>query len=76
MKKIFYYCDAYVPEKKKPTYKVIPNKKTGVFGQCRCNTVDPVELVPYPKKSCNVQFTGKFLGKYNVMAKKSQCGKF
>ena len=72
MKKIFYFCDVFVPDKAKRFYKKISNKKTGVFGQCKCNPNG--QLIPYPQKTCSITFAGKFLGKYGVMAKKSQCG--
>ena len=73
MKKMFYFCDVYLPNKTMKFYKKISNKKMGVFGQCKCQTNG--NFVPYPQKTCQIKFAGKFLGKYGEMAQKSRCGK-
>ena len=71
-KKIFYACDTYTPDRvKKTMFKKISAKKTGVFGICGCAPTG--EFSPYAIHKCGLKFSGRLLGKYNALPKKSSC---
>merc|ERR1719284_1959376 len=52
-------------------FKKISAKKTGVFGICGCAPTG--EFSPYAIHKCGLKFSGRLLGKYNALPKKSSC---